>query len=69
MSSDGRGLGSSLAGIAEHAGELEFFDDPVAFLTAAEEHLATNPLLSTVVASVTTRAIAGEGTHPALRAR
>jgi hypothetical protein len=34
---------------------LVFFADPQAFLTAAADHLAADPVLSTVVATVTTR--------------
>ncbi len=35
--------------------ELRFFDDPVAFLDVAADHLAEDPVLSTVMAGVTTR--------------
>jgi GNAT superfamily N-acetyltransferase len=35
--------------------ELRFFDDPVAFLDVAADHLAEEPVLSTVVAGVATR--------------
>ena len=37
---------------------LEFTADPVAFLAAAEEHLALDPVLTTVVSTVTHRAVA-----------
>jgi GNAT superfamily N-acetyltransferase len=39
--------------------ELEFFDDPGAFLDVAGEHLSAEPVLNTVVATVTERAAAG----------
>jgi GNAT superfamily N-acetyltransferase len=39
--------------------ELEFHDDPAAFLDAAGDHLAADSVLNTVVASVTRRAIEG----------
>ena len=49
---------------------LEFHDDPAAFLEAASAHLAADPVLNTVIASVTQR-IAGadaegrpRGAHP-----
>ena len=44
---------------AERPGELtlEFTEDPSAFLAAAERHLAADPVLTTVVASVTHRAL------------
>ena len=37
---------------------LEFTEDPAAFLAAAEAHLALDPVLTTVVSSVTHRALA-----------
>ncbi|MCW2772418.1 MAG: hypothetical protein JWN91_744, partial [Nocardioides sp.] len=37
---------------------LEFLDDPAAFLAAAETHLSADPVLNTVIASVTQRAAA-----------
>jgi RimJ/RimL family protein N-acetyltransferase len=40
--------------------DLVFFDDPHSFLAVAGDHLAAEPVLSTVVASVTQRAAAGE---------
>ncbi|CAI9418503.1 GNAT family N-acetyltransferase [Nocardioides sp. T2.26MG-1] len=49
---------------------LEIIDDPVAFLAAAGEHLAADPVVTTVIASVTERlALADErglppGEHP-----
>ena len=48
----------------------EFFDDPVLFLEAAAEHLAADPVLNTVIASVTQRLAAEDaqgrprGDHP-----
>lgn len=36
---------------------LRFHDDPREFLTAAKDHLAANPVVSTVVASVSERAV------------
>jgi RimJ/RimL family protein N-acetyltransferase len=36
--------------------ELQFFDDPRAFLDVAEEHLSADPVLNTVVSTVTHRA-------------
>ncbi len=44
--------------------ELEFFDDPRAFLDVAGEHLAAEPVLNTVVSTVTHRAADG-GLPPA----
>ncbi len=38
---------------------LEFFDDPIAFLTAADGFLAADPVLVTVVSTVTERCAAG----------
>ena len=35
--------------------DLEFFEDPAAFLVVAGEHLAAQPVLSTVVATVAER--------------
>ena len=44
---------------------LEFIDDPATFLAAAEEHLAADPVLTTVIASVTRRiASADAAGHP-----
>ncbi|MEP9361753.1 GNAT family N-acetyltransferase [Nocardioides sp. CN2-186] len=44
---------------------LEFVDDPAAFLDAAEEHLAADPVLTTVIASVTRRIVASDAAgHP-----
>ena len=49
---------------------LEFFDDPAAFLRAAEAHLADDPVLTTAIASVSHRAAAADaqgrprGDHP-----
>lgn len=47
---------------------LEFHDDPAAFLEAAGDHLAADPVLNTVVATVTRRAVEGvdlpRGTGP-----
>jgi RimJ/RimL family protein N-acetyltransferase len=37
---------------------LEFTDDPAVFLAAAADHLAADPVLSTVVSTVTDRALA-----------
>lgn len=37
---------------------LDFHEDPAAFLAAAESHLAEDPVLTTVVSSVTHRALA-----------
>ncbi len=37
---------------------VDITDDPRAFLTAAEEHLALDPVITTVVSSVTQRALA-----------
>jgi hypothetical protein len=39
---------------------LEFLDDPAAFLVAAEAHLSADPVLNTVIASVTQRAAAAD---------
>ena len=39
---------------------LEFLDDPAAFLVAAETHLEADPVLNTVIASVTQRAAAAD---------
>jgi GNAT superfamily N-acetyltransferase len=39
---------------------LEFLDDPAAFLAAAETHLSADPVLNTVIASVTQRAAAAD---------
>ena len=39
--------------------DLEFHDDPAEFLEAAGEHLAADPVLGTVVATVTQRAVDG----------
>ncbi|HEU4568019.1 MAG TPA: GNAT family N-acetyltransferase [Marmoricola sp.] len=36
---------------------LDFFDDPAAFLDAAADHLAAEPVLSTVVATMAERAV------------
>lgn len=44
--------------------DLEFFDDPGAFLEVAREHLAADPVLNTVVVTVTHRAADG-GLPPA----
>ena len=44
---------------------LEFVDDPRTFLDAAGGLLAANPVECTVVASVTARALAGDGSEPA----
>lgn len=47
--------------------DLEFYDDPAAFLEVTGDHLASDPVLNTVVATVTRRAVAGElpgGTGP-----
>lgn len=38
--------------------DVEFFTDPAAFLAVAEPHLALDPVLTTVVSSVTHRAVA-----------
>ncbi|WP_028642522.1 GNAT family N-acetyltransferase [Nocardioides sp. URHA0020] len=49
---------------------LEFYDDPSAFLDAAEPHLAADPVLTTVIASVTRRHVSDDaqgrprGEHP-----
>lgn len=44
---------------------LEFVDDPAAFLAAAGEHLAADPVVTTVVASVTRRVAASDAAgHP-----
>jgi GNAT superfamily N-acetyltransferase len=49
---------------------LEFVDDPAAFLAATEAHLAAAPVLTTVIASVTRRVVAADarglplGEHP-----
>jgi GNAT superfamily N-acetyltransferase len=48
--------------------ELEFFDDPRAFLEAAGEHLAAEPVLTTVVSTVTHRA-ADAGLPPTIGPR
>ncbi len=40
--------------------DLEFFDDPRAFLEAAGDYLSADPVLNTVVATVTRRAAEGE---------
>ena len=40
--------------------DLEFFDDPSAFLDVAGDYLAAEPVLNTVVATVTRRAADGE---------
>jgi hypothetical protein len=40
---------------------LEFTDDPATFLTATREHLAADPVVTTVIASVTARYAAGRG--------
>lgn len=40
--------------------DLEFHDDPQAFLEEASDHLAAHPVVSTVVTSVTYRAAAGD---------
>lgn len=40
---------------------LEFTDDPAAFLDVAREHLAADPVLTTVIATVTARYAAGTG--------
>jgi len=37
--------------------QLEFYDDPAAFLEVAGDHLAADPVLNTVVATVTRRAV------------
>lgn len=37
--------------------DLEFYDDPSAFLDVAGEHLAAHPVLNTVLATVTRRAV------------
>jgi GNAT superfamily N-acetyltransferase len=39
---------------------LEFLDDPAAFLAAAEAHLSADPVLNTVIASVTQRIAAAD---------
>ena len=39
--------------------DLEFFDDPRAFLDVAAEHLSAEPVLNTVVSTVTYRAMEG----------
>lgn len=39
---------------------LEFLDDPLSFLAAAGEHLAADPVVNTVVASVTQRLLADQ---------
>lgn len=48
--------------------DLELLTDPAAFLAVAGDHLALDPVLNTVVASVTRRAVAGSdlrrGTGP-----
>jgi RimJ/RimL family protein N-acetyltransferase len=49
---------------------LELLDDPAAFLAAASDHLAAEPVLTTVVASVTARLVVADehglprGDHP-----
>ncbi len=49
---------------------LEFFDDPAAFLDVAATHLAAEPVLHTIIASVTQRQVAADargrprGDHP-----
>ena len=40
---------------------LEFTDDPAEFLEAARDHLAAEPVLTTVIATVSARFAAGEG--------
>ena len=45
------------AGQYGFAMQLEFHDDPAAFLEAAGDHLAADPVLNTVVATVTRRAV------------
>ena len=56
------------AGQYGSAMDLDFHDDPAAFLEAAGEHLAADPVLSTVIATVTRRAVDGvdlaRGTGP-----
>ncbi|MFL6158192.1 MAG: GNAT family N-acetyltransferase [Marmoricola sp.] len=44
---------------------LQFFDDPHAFLSAAEQLLAAEPVRSTVIASVTARFARGDSPRPA----
>lgn len=45
--------------------DLEFFDDPAAFLAAAEEVLAADPVVSTVVTTVAARAaVSAEPARP-----
>jgi FR47-like protein len=41
--------------------QLEFTEDPSAFLEATREHLAAEPVLTTVIATVTARLAAGGG--------
>lgn len=43
--------------------DLELLTDPAAFLAVAGDHLALDPVLNTVVASVTRRAVAGSDLH------
>ena len=40
---------------------LEFTDDPAAFLDATRDHLAADPVQTTVIATVTARYAAGTG--------
>jgi GNAT superfamily N-acetyltransferase len=43
---------------------LEFHVDPVAFLAAAGEHLAAEPVINTVVTTIAQRAVAAGGPRP-----
>lgn len=61
-------MASSVGHMPRGRSTLSFHDDPRAFLAAAGEHLGADPVLSTVVASVTAGAARedAEGVEPAL---